>query len=101
MDIHDGRLTGDLYLHCYDPATWNFPQFGGRVSCRGLQLHFWDAPDDLTDTNVDLLFEGDRMYLHGAKGYFGAAPIIVTGVSSRGRCIACLARLHKCLAPRR
>lgn len=80
MDIQSGRLTGDLYIHAHDEATWAFPSFGGRVAARQLRLHFWDAPDDIIDGNVDLLFEGHRLYLHGAQGFFGAVPIIVTGL---------------------
>jgi hypothetical protein len=44
-------------------------------------FHFWDAPDDITCANMDLIFEGDRMYLHGATGFFGAVPLDVTGAA--------------------
>lgn len=47
--------------------------------CRGCDFHIWDAPDCLTGCNFDLLFERDRMYLHGATGRFGAVPLSVTG----------------------
>jgi hypothetical protein len=46
---------------------------------RGISLHFWDAPDDIHAADMDLLFEGDRVYLHGAKGRFGAVPLTLTG----------------------
>ena len=42
-------------------------------------FHFWDATDDFSKTNMDLLFEGDRLYLHKATGYFGAVPMSITG----------------------
>lgn len=42
-------------------------------------FHFWDATDDFSKTNMDLLFEGDRLYLHKATGYFGAVPMAITG----------------------
>ena len=35
--------------------------------------------DDFSDANMDLLFEGDRMYLHNASGRFGAVPLALTG----------------------
>lgn len=47
--------------------------------CRDGSFHFWDAVDDFSDANMDLLFEGDRMYLHNASGRFGAVPLTMTG----------------------
>lgn len=29
--------------------------------------------------DMELVFEADRMYLHGARGAFGAVPLSVTG----------------------
>lgn len=49
-------------------------------ACRaGGALHFWDSPDDIHATDMSLLFERDRMYLHGARGLYGAVPLQVTG----------------------
>ena len=42
-------------------------------------FHFWDAVDDFSDVRMDLLFEGDRLYLHDASGKFGAVPLSMTG----------------------
>jgi hypothetical protein len=28
---------------------------------------------------MDLVFEGDRLYLHNTEGYFGAVPLRLTG----------------------
>lgn len=42
-------------------------------------LHFWDSPDDIHSTAMELVFDKDRMYLHGATGFYGAAPLAVTG----------------------
>lgn len=42
-------------------------------------FHFWDATDDFSATNMDLLFETDRLYLHKATGFFGAVPMSITG----------------------
>lgn len=35
MDIHEGRLDGELRLRCVDPASWQFPEFYGSVRVRG------------------------------------------------------------------
>ena len=47
--------------------------------CRGGSFHFWDAVDDFSGAHMDLLFEGDRMYVHNASGKFGAVPLTMTG----------------------
>jgi hypothetical protein len=44
-----------------------------------VDLHFWDAPDDVLGADMDLLFERDRVYLHKATGHFGAVPLSVSG----------------------
>lgn len=46
---------------------------------RDASFHFWDATDDITGANLDLLFERDRLYLHNASGSFGAVPMTLTG----------------------
>jgi len=79
MDINQGRLNGNLVIVAEDASSWSFPKFHGRVAVRDSIFHFWDAPDDIIDANMDLIFEGDRVYLHKAKGYFGAVPMKVTG----------------------
>lgn len=47
--------------------------------CRDGSFHFWGAVDDFNDTNMDLLFEGDRMYVHNGSGKFGAVPLTLAG----------------------
>ena len=49
----------------------------------GVDLHFWDAPDDILGADMDLLFEKDRVYLHNATGHFGALPLSVSGQGGR------------------
>lgn len=44
-----------------------------------IDLHFWDAPDELLGCAMDLLFERDRVYLHKAHGHYGAVPLSVSG----------------------
>lgn len=79
MDINDGRANGEFILKMHDLATWHAPEYHGRVAVRGANFHFWDATDDIMDADLDLLFEGDRLYLHKAKGRFGAVPMTLTG----------------------
>lgn len=79
IDVSTGRVDGELRLRCNSQESWAFPEFGGQIRCRGLSFHFWDATDNFADTDVDLLFEGRRMYLHGGKGYYGAVPIAASG----------------------
>ena len=79
IDIEQGRLDGQLIISSEDAASWDFPRFSGRVGVRNAKFHFWDATDDIMDAKMDLIFEGDRVYLHKAQGYFGAVPMKVTG----------------------
>ena len=51
----------------------------GRIRGHDLGFHFFDAPDDFSRTKLDLMFEGDRLYLHNTQGYFGAVPMSFTG----------------------
>lgn len=76
---HTGRLDGELKVHCHDAATWKFPSFAGQVACRGLDFHFWDAVDDLSKTNIDLVFDDQRLYMHNAIGMFGSVPLTLSG----------------------
>eukprot|EP00775_Hariotina_reticulata_P008364 gene8364-8548_t len=79
MDIHSGVLDGELHVAANDEASWDFPAITGKVACRGVDLHFWDAPDDILAADMDLLFERDRVYLHKATGAFGSIPLSVSG----------------------
>ncbi|KAL0030394.1 hypothetical protein WJX79_000988 [Trebouxia sp. C0005] len=79
VDITAGRLDGELKVHCHDAATWKFPSFAGQVACRGLDFHFWDAVDDLSKTNIDLVFDDQRLYMHNAIGMFGSVPLTLSG----------------------
>lgn len=64
---------------CYlKPCTYLIVNLAlGRVTDGA--FHFWDATDDFSATNMDLLFETDRLYLHKATGFFGAVPMSITG----------------------
>ena len=74
-----GRMDGELKVHCHDAATWRFPSFSGQLACRGLDFHFWDAVDDLSSTNIDLVFDDQRLYMHNASGMFGSIPLTLSG----------------------
>ena len=78
IDIRGGQADGEACLTCNSPATWTFPDF--EVNWKGKQLwfHFFDLDDDFADTDVDLVFEGQRMYIHGGEGHFGHI-LTVTG----------------------
>lgn len=79
IDLHSGRASGSFRILSYDTRTWAFPELYGRVRCDDLSFHFWDATDDVIDSRMDLIFEGSRLYIHGAQGRYGAIPLIVTG----------------------
>ena len=72
-------MNGELKLHCHDAATWRFPSFSGKVTCRGIDFHFWDAVDDLSKTDIDLVFDDQRLYMHNASGIFGSIPLTLSG----------------------
>ena len=72
-------MNGELKLHCHDAATWRFPSFAGKVACRGVDFHFWDAVDDLSKTDIDLVFDDQRLYMHNASGMFGSVPLTLSG----------------------
>lgn len=58
-------------------------RFPVRCPCAAdVDLHFWDATDELLGCQMDLLFERDRVYLHKAHGHFGAVPLSVSGAAS-------------------
>ncbi len=33
MDIHEGRISGELHIRCHDDASWEFPEFYGKLNC--------------------------------------------------------------------
>ena len=79
IDMHGGRLDGEIRISCTSPSTWTFPDFGGQIKGKNLWFHFFDSTDDFADTAVDLVFEGQRMYIHGGEGHFGNVPLTLTG----------------------
>ncbi len=70
-------------MRSHNAATWHFPTIAGSVRISDGAFHFWDAPDDFSRSDLTLLFEGDRLYLHHAQGHFGAVPVAVTGARAR------------------
>lgn len=52
------------------------------MACRGLDFHFWDAVDDLSRTDIDLVFDEQRLYMHNASGLFGSVPLTLSGDSA-------------------
>lgn len=80
LDVYAGTANGKLEISANDAITWKTgPRFDGRVRVCGARFHFWDAPDVVRDADLDLVFEGRRLYLHGARALFGAVPIVAAG----------------------
>ncbi|KAF8055821.1 TIC236 [Scenedesmus sp. PABB004] len=79
MDISSGVVDGNITVAAHDDATWEFPAITGKLAARGVDLHFWDAPDDILGADMELLFERDHVYLHNAVGAYGAIPLRVSG----------------------
>lgn len=80
-------------MHAYDAESWHLPLFGGRVRATNLAFHFWDVTDDFSGAAMDLVFEGHRLYLHNARGCFGAVPLTITGLLQS---VECEEALHSC-----
>jgi hypothetical protein len=79
IDMHAGRFDGEINIKAKDQATWLFPEFSGEVKGKHLRFHFFDATDDFADTDLDLVFEKRRMYIHNGRGHYGHVPLTVTG----------------------
>lgn len=79
MDIHRGRVSGELTIRSEDDESWLFPLLYGKVNVEDADFHFWDASDDITDASMELHFEGKQLYFHKASGKYGAIPIRLSG----------------------
>lgn len=60
------------------PFTQGSAAAPSPVPCTG-DFHFWDAPDDISGARLELVLERDRLYLHHARGFYGAVPLTVSG----------------------
>ena len=79
MDISRGRADGELVIKSDTVESWKFPKFYGKIAVIDSQFHFWDATDDIFDADLDLVFEGDQLFIHRATGRFGAIPMSLSG----------------------
>lgn len=79
IDMHAGRLDGEINILAKDQGTWLFPEFCGELRGKHLRFHLYDATDDFADTELDLVFQKRRMYIHNGRGHYGHVPITVTG----------------------
>jgi len=79
MDMLAGRLDGEIVIRCCDADSWDFPLLSGRFRGAGLRFHFVDAPDDFAGVDAEFLFDGRKLYLHDARGFYGAIPLSCTG----------------------
>eukprot|EP00959_Pyramimonas_sp_CCMP1952_P414224 8679043-Pyramimonas_sp.AAC.1 len=101
MDIYEGEVDGELKVE-HNPSVSDFPTLSGTVRCRGVGLHFWDAPDDMRAVDMDLLFQGQRMYLHNAHGWYGGVPMGVSGdldINPEGGMYRLSAQVNKATSP--
>jgi len=79
IDIHDGRVDGTFNIKADSPRSWQFPSMNGKLKCRNIDMHFWDAPDHVSDANFEALMENNRLYFHEAAGYYGTLPVTLSG----------------------
>ena len=79
MDINAGQADGEIIIKSDDVQSWKFPKFYGKVQVRNSHFHFWDATDDIFDADLDLVFDCDKLFIHRAKGRFGAVPMTLSG----------------------
>eukprot|EP00210_Caulerpa_lentillifera_P007372 g7046.t1 len=79
IDIHDGRVDGRVLIKADSPRSWQFPTMNGKLKCRNIDMHFWDAPDHISEGDFEALLESNRLYFHEAAGYYGTLPITISG----------------------
>jgi hypothetical protein len=80
LDIDGGRMNGEVGVRFHDAKTWHdFPDLSGKLRVSDGEFHIWNAPDDFEGVNVDLVFEGSKIFLHNCTGKYGAIPLALTG----------------------
>ncbi|KAF3780354.1 hypothetical protein EJ110_NYTH39403 [Nymphaea thermarum] len=72
-----GRASGEVHVCMGDGDT--FPNLHGQLDVDGLEFQLFDAPACFSDINASLCFRGQRIFLHNTSGWFGDAPLEVTG----------------------
>ncbi|CAN6442192.1 unnamed protein product [Victoria cruziana] len=72
-----GRASGEVHVCMADGDT--FPNLHGQIDVDGLEFQIFDAPACFSDVNATLSFRGQRIFLHNTRGWFGDAPLEVSG----------------------
>ncbi|MCO5581693.1 hypothetical protein L7F22_035582 [Adiantum nelumboides] len=77
LDWSDGRASGELSI--WAAKGDSFPNLAGRLSVSKLGFKIWEAPSAFKDVSGTLFIQGQRLFLHNTRGFFGAIPLHVSG----------------------
>ncbi|KAK1269355.1 hypothetical protein QJS04_geneDACA005097 [Acorus gramineus] len=71
--------TEELVVHICMSRGESFPNIHGQLDVNGLAFQIVDAPSSFSDVTASLCFRGQRIFLHNTSGWFGDAPLEVSG----------------------
>ncbi|KAF3326963.1 TamB, inner membrane protein subunit of TAM complex [Carex littledalei] len=72
-----GRASGEVHI-CMSKGD-AFPSIHGHLDVKGVSFHVLDAPSSFSDLTGNLIFRGQRVFLHNTSGWFGAVPLEASG----------------------
>ncbi|XP_068647537.1 protein TIC236, chloroplastic [Aristolochia californica] len=72
-----GRASGEVHICMSKGET--FPNLHGQLDVSGLAFQIIEAPSSFSEIAASLCFRGQRLLLHNASGWFGDAPLEVSG----------------------
>uniref|UniRef100_A0A1D1Y2C3 HPr kinase/phosphorylase n=1 Tax=Anthurium amnicola TaxID=1678845 RepID=A0A1D1Y2C3_9ARAE len=72
-----GRATGEVHI-CMSRGD-TFPNLHGQLDVNDLAFEIVDAPSCFKGVSASLCFQGQRIFLHNASGWFGDAPLEASG----------------------
>ncbi|KAJ4794147.1 embryo defective 2410 [Rhynchospora pubera] len=72
-----GRATGEIHI-CMSKGD-AFPSIHGHLDVKGISFHILDAPSSFSELTGNLVFRGQRVFLHNTSGWFGAVPLEASG----------------------
>ncbi|KAI3848153.1 hypothetical protein MKX03_015643 [Papaver bracteatum] len=73
----EGRASGEVHICMSRGET--FPNIHGQLDVKGLGFQIFDAPSCFSEIAAILCFRGQRIFLHNARGWFGAVPVEASG----------------------
>ncbi|KAK1324832.1 hypothetical protein QJS10_CPA01g01238 [Acorus calamus] len=78
---HANLKTANLFapVHICMSRGESFPNIHGQLDVNGLAFQIVDAPSSFSDVTASLCFRGQRIFLHNTSGWFGDAPLEVSG----------------------